>query len=63
MIRVFYITAAAILTGAIIHILTIFAIPYYSINDIWHRVLAIGPLHRILTLSDPHQMIALSDRF
>ncbi|TLP44832.1 MULTISPECIES: DUF1254 domain-containing protein [Cohaesibacter] len=61
MIRVLYVLAAALLTGVLIHIGTIFALPYYSINDIWHRVLTMGPMHRVLVISDPHEAVALSD--
>ena len=60
MIRVLFVLTAALLTGTIIHIGTIFAIPYYSVNDIWHRVLSLGPLHRVLTISDAHEAVALS---
>ncbi len=60
MIRILYVLAAAILTGGLIHVGTIFAIPYYSINDIWHRVLTMGPMHRVLVISDPHEAVALS---
>ncbi|WP_146006460.1 DUF1254 domain-containing protein [Cohaesibacter celericrescens] len=60
MIRLAFILGAALLMAVIIHIATIFAIPYNSQNDVWHRMLSLGPLHRIHTVSDPKEAIALS---
>ena len=60
MIRVVLIFFSALLAGAIIHIATIFAIPFFAEGDIWHRALALGPLHKIHTVSDPHEAVILS---
>ena len=60
MIRIAFVLFAAIFTGAIIHIGTIFAIPYFAQNDIWHRALSLGPLHRVHTIAEPQAAIALS---
>ena len=61
MIRIILVILAALLTGAIIHISTIFAIPHFSTNDIWHRVMALGPIHRIITIKDQKEAITLSE--
>ena len=60
MIRLFLILFASIVAGGIVHIATIFAIPYYSTNDIWHRILSLGPLYKVLTISDPKASIEIS---
>ena len=63
MIRLGFITLAAIVTGLIIHIAIIFAVPYFASNDVWHRVLAFGPQNTVHTIDDPQAAIAISEDF
>ncbi|WP_119308433.1 DUF1254 domain-containing protein [Cohaesibacter haloalkalitolerans] len=60
MIRETLIFFAALVVGAIIHIVTIFALPYFAENDIWNRVLQIGPVHTVHVISNPKQALDLS---
>ena len=60
MTRLIYVLVAALLTGVIIHIGTIFTIPYFTTNDSWHRALALGPLQQVHVIADPRQALALS---
>ncbi|WP_321339031.1 hypothetical protein [uncultured Cohaesibacter sp.] len=61
MIREVLVFFAALIVAAIIHIATIFALPYFAENDLWHKIQALGPAHEMYVLSDPKEAIKLSD--
>nr|WP_321457702.1 DUF1254 domain-containing protein [uncultured Cohaesibacter sp.] len=60
MIREALVFFAALIVAAIIHIATIFALPYFAENDIGHRALQLGPLNRVHVISDPVEATELS---
>nr|WP_319516491.1 hypothetical protein [uncultured Cohaesibacter sp.] len=60
MIRETLVFFAALIVAAIIHIATIFALPYFAENDLWHKVQALGPVHEMYVLSNPKDAINLS---
>nr|WP_321463363.1 hypothetical protein [uncultured Cohaesibacter sp.] len=60
MIREALVFCAALIVAAIIHIATIFALPYFAENDLWHKLLALGPMHKIHIISDPDKALSFS---
>ncbi|WP_319529379.1 hypothetical protein [uncultured Cohaesibacter sp.] len=60
MIRILFIILAALITAVVIHIVTIFSIPYNSVNDIWHKSVQLGPVHKIFTIRNPKDAVNLS---
>ncbi|WP_316858054.1 hypothetical protein [uncultured Cohaesibacter sp.] len=60
MIRTILLICAALTTAAIIHIGTIFSLPYFAKNDIWHKVLELAPLNRVYVISSPTEAVKVS---
>ncbi|SNY92787.1 Uncharacterized membrane protein [Cohaesibacter sp. ES.047] len=60
MIRFGFVILAALIAAVVIHIATIFSIPYNSVNDVWHKALQLGPVHKVFTISDPKAATNLS---
>ena len=53
MIREILVFLAALIVAAIIHIATIFALPFFAENDLWHKVAALGGNHQMHIIATP----------
>lgn len=60
MMRFVFIVLASLIAAVVIHIATIFSIPYNSVNDIWHKSLQLGPIHKVFAIGDPKVATNLS---